>query len=299
MPHKSPDSEPETPWKLYIAAAVGSLTITLGDLISHPQTATAVRLSEQLFRWAPEEGGRWLALGLLTVLGVLLAWVHQPWTRGDAFARGLAVFAVLAVVSPTVENTGSLTSLGSDGGITLWASSVGVRGGVRYGFAGLRASVLQRQTLTRYSRIIRLNGVSPGSTSWITLRDRETGKVIVRQSVRSGLFRISQPPGAYQLDVEQNGYRRLTVPLDLSENDRAVSGLRLDMTRSKVPLGFQKLFSPRQIQGDTIPPSPALDAMIEALLSGTREWVRPPQPDSGTNEDSGRSPMSGSAVEVI
>lgn len=99
------------------AAAFGAFVVALADLMStidDTSKSLVLKLSTVLVQWmfVPISVRGIGAIVVLMAIAVGVCWVTPPRSLGDAFARGLAVFALLTVVpghpgstpSPTVAN---------------------------------------------------------------------------------------------------------------------------------------------------------------------------------------------------
>lgn len=86
---------------IIVSGGIGAICFGFADLINNHDAAAVIKLGEAMKPIVPS----WLAnpgvaFIVLTLLGCLLCWVHQPKTRLDAFMRGFSVFAVLTVANP-------------------------------------------------------------------------------------------------------------------------------------------------------------------------------------------------------
>lgn len=89
------------PWKLYVAGFLGGLVLAIGDLASNDTSSTALKLSAVIQRIIPDlVNGGLIGLLLVAGLGAVFCWVWPVESKGDAFARGFSVFAVLTVGTP-------------------------------------------------------------------------------------------------------------------------------------------------------------------------------------------------------
>jgi hypothetical protein len=92
-------------WEYFVAAAAGSFFLCLGDLLNKKSASTVRLIEAMLSDWF--EGvsyGGFVSILFIMFLGVVVCFVFEPKTKGDAFARGFAVFAVLTTGTPYNEN---------------------------------------------------------------------------------------------------------------------------------------------------------------------------------------------------
>ena len=86
-----------SPWKLYLAAAIGAFLLGLSDYFRNGSDSTVMVLNNGLV--APVAGLSLVPVILLATpfLGVIAAWIYRPSSERDAFALGFAVFSLFAL----------------------------------------------------------------------------------------------------------------------------------------------------------------------------------------------------------
>lgn len=206
----------------YGPAIVGGLFLCIADLVQNDRQGQIMKVGGVLKRTlvpnSDIEG--WLGLLAVLLLSAALCWVFRPATRGDAFAKGASVFAILAALVPANVRPGaSLTSPDNSGKppasalSLLWlpvsrahAQSVIPMNPVAKariavgGSGGLEQDVAGR---------IQSSGLS------VWLIDPESGQEVAFERVKIDHFVISKPPKRYILEVELDGFRRMRTELDL------------------------------------------------------------------------------------
>jgi len=100
-PPSSTERSGTATWKLYLAGFLGGIVLAIGDLASNDTSSTALKLSAVMQKVIPDlTNGGLVGLLLVGVLGAVLCWVWPVASKGDAFARGFSVFAILTVGTP-------------------------------------------------------------------------------------------------------------------------------------------------------------------------------------------------------
>ena len=86
-----------SPWKLYLAAAIGAFLLGLSDYFRNGSASTVMVLHNGLV--APVAGFSLVPAILFATpfLGVVAAWIYRPSSERDAFALGFAVFSLFAL----------------------------------------------------------------------------------------------------------------------------------------------------------------------------------------------------------
>ncbi len=241
-----PDSIPIRRYEAYAASGIGALLLAIGDLLNQTHNGAVVRLGGVLERLIGETGveAALMALGFVIVVGILVAWVHEPRTRVDAFARGFSVLALLSVASPSdsVAPPGAPEVAVSpfDGWLipTAYAAASEVPPG---------GAEDEEDEHPRSEAILRLRDESGGAI---------VGKLQVQVAVPDGArplldltqgepdLRLDLSPGSYVVHASAPGYRRVVTSLEL------VPGLQIyDLTvpESGLPLGVQLLMPPAEV----------------------------------------------------
>lgn len=250
-----------------LAASAGALFLGLGDLFTNDNAATVVKMSDvlnhHLFAATPA-----FALFLLVVLGAVLAWIHEPQTRLDAFARGLSVFAVLAVTTPYDE-----VPAGLDQPFVQSAVENAVRAQGRslppVALAGSAFAAQAREPApdapgspTEIGRAtVRLRPADPGATfesATVTIRDGRTGRRLGIEKIGGAVFSIVRPVGSYVVEVEAPGFQRVQFDLTIGEDDRVY---RLAIPSSEVPIFLQRLIGPAELD---LTPEPRPRVLLDA-----------------------------------
>lgn len=101
----APRIDPDRPHRrigMYVAGFLGGACLCIGDLLTNDTAATVLKFQAVIAKYlmpSIQNGG---LVGVLVVgaLGALFCWIWPVATRGEAFARGFSVFAILAVGTP-------------------------------------------------------------------------------------------------------------------------------------------------------------------------------------------------------
>ena len=231
-----------------LASGLGAFVVGLLDLIQNEESSVVVKIADQvrerLYPTAPDYA-LW-ALILLTLIGLCLAWVHQPRTRVDGFARGLSVLALLGVVAPNNQPFDDpANSVRHDQTISRPASTGSWFSVLPHAWAQdpdqetpeLSPSMqVEGQSGTA---TIHLRGVKKDSAVLVTIRDLETAKKVSVRRFRGASFTLEKPPGSsYLIEVEAQGYRRTSSQLDIPEGTQEYS---LGIEETKIPLSILRL----------------------------------------------------------
>lgn len=94
--------EPKTDknWTILLAGGLGALISGAGDNIGNKFTSVSASLARtDWFIFGELE-----AILIIGLLGVVVCWVQRPLSRADAFARGLAVLAIVGMASSNYKN---------------------------------------------------------------------------------------------------------------------------------------------------------------------------------------------------
>ena len=240
------------------AASLGALFFGLGDLITNGDAATIVKMSEVLGRFLfPILDNAAFSLFLLIALGALLAWVYEPRTRLDAFARGLSVFAMLSVATPYDQVSSGLDGVaGSQQGRVVEHGEVQTAALPPVGWAfaaeageqeSIPSSEKAADRALEIGRVtIRLRSRDPGKVldgADVTIRDIETGQKLGSERIAGSVVSFSRPLGSYLVEVESPYFKRVHFTVEITSGEGDFS---LSIPTSRVPLAFQRLLSPAE-----------------------------------------------------
>lgn len=203
------------------SGGIGAICFGLADLLNNHDAAAVIKLGEALKPIAPT----WLAnpgvaFIVLTLLGCLLCWVHQPKTRLDAFMRGFSVFAVLTVASP-YENPALKP-----------VNPPRIR--------GLISSAVASELPVFYLKPAN-DQAPPIKKAIITLRNPKTKKIIRKFAV-TNTFSLPKRK-AYLIEIEAAGFRLTT--LEFQPDHRQSYDIYLEP--SSIPVEIQYLYGPKKI----------------------------------------------------
>lgn len=88
---------------VYISGAVGAFIACFSDLVRNGDLSTVAKIQGVLDKhYLPiATSGGIVATLLIVSLGVFICWVETPQSKSDALARGLSIFAIFTVVTPS------------------------------------------------------------------------------------------------------------------------------------------------------------------------------------------------------
>jgi len=245
---------PESRFEVYLGAFIGAFCVALGDTIRNDHAAATSKISEVLasFIRTPEPYGQLAALVIILGLGLAACWLHRPRTRLDGFARGISVFALLTVTAP-FEPAPPISEgirLPEPAVATAALSQTGSGSARRFRRLPGEDVVFARQDSggsgsggeepARVKAKVRIESAERARTlesAMVTLRDKESGRVLGREKVLGGILSIERPAGSYVLEFESPGFRITQADLMLDASSKAYA---VHLTPSIVPLGLQR-----------------------------------------------------------
>jgi hypothetical protein len=210
---------------IYAASAIGALMLGLTDFLRHGTGSTVVALNNGLSALDPRISLVSVILLMMPVMGLIVAWIFQPTTKRDAFALGLAVFSVLAVV-PEERSKGVVDEIG--------VSSPGEEE-VSLGLIGPAHAAKATGVTVRTTIILAYDG-KPSSRTEVSVRNLTTGRWIGSYRVEESIDLVGMIGDRVRLAIEASGYERTDVELSLDAGTHSVR-----LRRSKTPLFIQRL----------------------------------------------------------
>lgn len=242
-----PDSVPIGRYEAYAASGIGALLLAIGDLLNQTHNGAVVRLGGVLERLVGETGveAALMALVFVIVVGILVAWIHEPRTRVDAFARGFSVLALLSVASP------------SDGVAPPGAPEVALSPFDGWLIPTAHAATPavpsadaddEEDEHPRSEAILRLRDESGGAIAGkiqVQVAVPDAARPLLDLAQSEADLRLDLSPGSYVIHASAPGHRRIVTRLEL------VPGLQIyDLTvpTSGLPLGVQLLMPPAQAE---------------------------------------------------
>jgi hypothetical protein len=277
------EQSPIRTWEIYAAAGFGGLCFALSELIKETEGSMPVRIGEYfktkiLAQATPEPYVILTVLMMTVVLAWIAVWIHEPRSRPDAFARGLAVFAVLSISAPTAETEKGRSSSRN---VELTNNWIPVRPAENSNSSALEApesrttsnnadaraewfvSILspavaqeKDQSADRLEATIHLV-VEPGPSQLpepplVTVRDPKSGQILARRRLSDGNeVNLTAPPGKYEIQVDGSGVLRSRATLVLDANNTYSYSVR----RSSIPAGIQYLLPRESVELRSVSPN--------------------------------------------
>jgi hypothetical protein len=213
-----------SPWKLYLAAAIGAFLLGLSDYFRNGSDSTVMVLNNGLV--APVAGLSLVPVILLATpfLGVIAAWIYRPSSERDAFALGFAVFSLFAL-GPEDRPAGNVE--------TIQVSTTPVETGSLLVGTALAARVSSQASSTTI--LLAYEGAPPSNTE-ISVRNLTKGQWLGSFQVQDRLELVGDPGDRVELAIEAPGYERTGIELTLDAGTYTV-----ELKESGTPLFVQRL----------------------------------------------------------
>jgi hypothetical protein len=210
---------------IYAASAIGAFLLGIIDLLRHGTGSTVAALNIVLSTLDPRISLVSVILLMMPVMGLIVAWIFQPTTKRDAFALGLAVFSVLAIV-PEERSKGVVDEIGVS---SPAEEEVGL-GLIAPAHAAKATGVTGRTTI-----LLTYHG-KPSSRTEVSVRNLTTGRWIGSYGVKDSIDLVGMIGDRVRLAIEAPGYERTEVELSLDGGTHPV-----ELIRSGTPLFIQRL----------------------------------------------------------
>ena len=229
-------TEDRTYVKLF-CCAFGAVLAVLGDLMNNERASLLIKLREVLKTYAsPQFEDTFAVMIFVVAISLCLFVVRPPKGRGEAFARGLAVFAVfttLAPYKPVPTTTEIRLSAAPPASISslFFSPAMAAMPGSSY-----------RKTI-----IVTLDGGrAPAPGARVIIRDAGTGAPVGQKALAEARndVTITAPIGAYDVDVEADGFERTRARIVVAGPLDAPASVYV--RRSAVPLPIQQLWAPNK-----------------------------------------------------
>jgi len=213
--------------------AFGTALAMLGDLTRNGNAAVLLKLREVLKTnvFAQFEA-TYLVMLLVMAIAIALAVVWPPRNRTDAFAKGLAIFALLTTATPFADVPAS-TDLRLSAATPSSLSALFISQAV----AAPPAEAFRKPV------VIVFDGTpAPGARALV--RNAETGAVLGQRELDGARteMAITAPRGLYDVDVEAPGFARSRARVAINGPGERASVIQVQ--RSAVPLAIQQLYAP-------------------------------------------------------
>ena len=209
---------------IYAASAVGALALGLTDFVRHGNRSTVAALNNVLSELDSRISLVSVILLMMPVMGLIVAWIFQPTTKRDAFALGLALFSVLALV-PEERSKGAVDEIG----VSTPEEEVSL-GLVAPAHAAKATGVTVRTTI-----VLAYDG-KPSSRTEVSVRNLTSGRWIGSYRVEESIDLLGTIGDRVRIAIEAPGYERIAVELSLDAGTHSVR-----LRRSKTPLFIQRL----------------------------------------------------------
>jgi hypothetical protein len=221
-------------WKLFVAAAVGAFFLGVGDYMRHTTQSTVIALAGAL-----HVGQVWAFFVLAPILGIVAAWIYKPSTEKDAFALGLAVFSIFALVPGQPENIGITDKIGT--------SPPEIRTGLNL---SVSAFAQEAAAPTASANVTLQFEGSPPPESRVSVTNLTQDTQLGTFAIRDRLKLVGKPGDRIQLNFEAAGHQRTEVEVPLAAVDRAY---QVRLQENATPLFFQRLVPAQTAQPTSMP----------------------------------------------
>jgi len=227
--------EDRTAVKLF-CSAFGAVLAVLGDLMNNERASLLIKLREVLKTYAsPQFEDTFVVILFVVAISLCLFVVRPPKGRGEAFAQGLAVFAVFTTLAPykpipISQAEFNLSAVEPPSIMSFLVSPA---------MAGSQPAAY-RKTVT-----IRFDGDrAPPEGARVIIRDARSGLAFGQRMLNEARneVTIAAPRGIYDLYVEADGYERTRTRVAIDGPNEAPSAVFV--ARSAVPLPLQLLYRP-------------------------------------------------------
>lgn len=216
---------------IYFAASLGTFVFCMLDLLKNSEHSLVVSLGNSavtnFFPSFPLHLFNLVALLLSPVFGLIMAFIHRPETRPDAFMRGFAISAMLALIPTQSANRSQ-----SDSTIqTLTKESAAI-----FFIPNVYANSFQQEKfgllgLTVEGREKKLEKIN------VTILGKNTSnKIELREIFPQELY--SLPYGHYEVFLSAKGFRNTKVPIEIKNPGNE---LRVTLEASPIPKGLQQV----------------------------------------------------------
>jgi hypothetical protein len=210
---------------IYTASATGALLLGVTDFVRHGNGSTVVALNNGLSVLDHRINLVSVILLMMPFMGLIAAWIFQPSTKRDAFALGLALFSVLALV-PEGHSKGTVDEIGVS---TPAEAEVGL-GLIAPAHAAKAAGTSERTT------VILVYGGNPPPRTEVSLRNLTADRWLGWYSVEKSIDLVGTIGDRVQLAIEAPGYERTAVELSLDGGTHSI-----ELRRTRTPLFIQRL----------------------------------------------------------
>lgn len=237
----APQVEDNTVVKLF-CSAFGAVLAVLGDLMNNERASLLIKLREVLKTYASPQFEDTFAVMLFVVaISLCLFVVRPPKGRGEAFAQGLAVFAVFTTLAPykpvpltTEVKLSALAPAPSLSSLLISPAEAAMPG----------ESVYARTVTVWFD-----DNAAPAPGARVIIRSAANGMPVGQKFLTEGRsdVTITAPVGAYDLDVEAAGYERTRARITIVGGNSGPAVIRVP--RSSVPLPIQQLYAPSKTRG--------------------------------------------------
>jgi hypothetical protein len=219
----------------------GALLAVLGDLVNNGNSAMLLKLREVLkTNVAPHFEQTFMVVILVVAISLCLFVVRPPRGRGEAFAQGLAVFAVFTTLAPFKD-----PAMTTDIRLSMLEPPPSI--GSLF-IAPARAASMG-ETRSRTITVTFEGGQAPAPGARVVIRSATSGLAIGQKRLdrSANAVTITAPVGTYDLDVEADGFERTRARVTIAS--AAQPPATVVVPRSSVPLPLQQLYAPKRTRG--------------------------------------------------
>jgi len=215
--------------------AFGSVMAIFGDLMNNERASLLIKLREVLKTYAhPQFEDTYIVILFVVAIALCLFVVRPPRGRGEAFAQGLAVFAVFTTLAP-YKGVPTTTEINLSAMTPPSISSL---------FFGTAVAAPSGDQFRRSVIVVFEGGRAPAPGARVIVRDSATGAPVGQRGLAEPRndVTITAPRGLYLLDVEADGFERTRARVAIAGPADPPTTIRV--RRSSVPLPIQQLWRP-------------------------------------------------------
>ena len=220
----------------------GALLAVLGDLVNNGNSAMLLKLREVLkTNVTPHFEQTFLVVILVVVISLCLFVVRPPRGRGEAFAQGLAVFAVFTTLAPFKD-----PAMTTDIRLSMLEPAPSIAS--LFIASAMAASNGEPLSASRTVLVVFQDNQAPAPGSRVVIRSAVSGMQVGQKLLTEARtpVTITAPMGYYDLDIEADGYERTRTRVSIAAANMPAT---ITVPRSAVPLPLLQLYAPKKTRG--------------------------------------------------